>query len=124
MMQYSDAELAAIMQVASGHHTLGRKRGSGAIDSSVIANYKEAQFHGEIRFDRDVERIVVPRTTSNLSVKATLEEAGRKHGFQVCWYTASGTEVAYRGGSAMSPGDEEELVKEVLDRQHINKIFG
>ena len=38
-MQYSDAELAAIMQVASGHHTLGRKRGSGAIDSSVIANY-------------------------------------------------------------------------------------
>ncbi|KAJ4454506.1 hypothetical protein PAPYR_10769 [Paratrimastix pyriformis] len=52
LKQYSDAELRAVMDVATGRREFNA--------SHIIHEYKEVQLHGEIRFDRDVAAVMVP----------------------------------------------------------------
>ena len=76
--QYSDAELKAVIEVALGLKPFA--------DSSVIAVYKEVQYHGDIRLDRDVEALVVAkRHTHRDSLVKSIELFSKKFGIPIIW---------------------------------------
>lgn len=53
-LRWTYAQLGAVFEVATGKRPWA--------PSSVMGIYKEVQIHGELRLDRDVERMLVPRT--------------------------------------------------------------
>eukprot|EP00927_Polykrikos_kofoidii_P065838 TRINITY_DN61554_c0_g1_i1.p1 TRINITY_DN61554_c0_g1~~TRINITY_DN61554_c0_g1_i1.p1 ORF type:complete len:614 (+),score=88.70 TRINITY_DN61554_c0_g1_i1:24-1844(+) len=77
--EYSDAELVETLKVgvSTDDALLG--------DSSSVGlmKYKEAQIHGEIRFDRHVEAIVVD--TEHKSQEARIRAVCKKHGWRFSW---------------------------------------
>eukprot|EP01027_Heterolobosea_sp_BB2_P001890 GEZU01002824.1.p1 GENE.GEZU01002824.1~~GEZU01002824.1.p1 ORF type:complete len:127 (+),score=47.68 GEZU01002824.1:92-472(+) len=76
LQQYSDEELKAVLEVATGkktHH-----------DSGVIRTYKEVQYHGEIRLDRDVSEVVINKRHQNDNqIKWLMKEYEKKHKVKV-----------------------------------------
>jgi len=66
LAEYGDAELREIVAIAAGRIPYG--------DDSKSGIYKEIQIHGLVRFDRDIERLVVPaRLRSNLPLRQKIE---------------------------------------------------
>jgi len=79
--EYSDAELEETLRVAMFKDSalLG--------DSEKVskAKYKEAQIHGEIAFDRHVERLVAHTRHRDKGQGPRIEAVARKYGWQFTW---------------------------------------
>eukprot|EP00760_Papus_ankaliazontas_P028301 PhM_4_TR3627/c0_g1_i1/m.84077 len=66
LLRYNDSELKGVMEVANGVKPY--------LDSSCISNYKEVQFHGELPFDRVLEKVMVnPRHKSDAAMTKRLK---------------------------------------------------
>ncbi len=76
MQEFSDPELEAVLSVGTGTQNY--------VASSVIAQYKECQIHGEVALNNDVAAFVI---NSKHRGKYTdkLEKLSQTHGVPVMW---------------------------------------
>jgi len=80
--EYDDGELAETVRLANA------SSGSASGDSSRldICNYKEAQIHGEVRFDSHIERLVASeRHRENAEEAGRIQAAARMWGWKFSW---------------------------------------
>mmetsp|Transcript_49699 Transcript_49699/g.118425 ORF Transcript_49699/g.118425 Transcript_49699/m.118425 type:complete len:640 (+) Transcript_49699:95-2014(+) len=81
LAEFSETELTETLKVANSkeHALLG--------DSSRVGNmkYKECQIHGEVCFNRHVERIVVADRHRGTDKESRIKAAAAKHGWTLSW---------------------------------------
>lgn len=78
LTQYSDAELKEVIDISLGLKPYA--------DNKVISIYKEVQYHGNIRLDRDVEALVVAkRHTRSDPIAQNIELFSQKHNIPLIW---------------------------------------
>lgn len=70
LCEYTDNELKAICDVAL--------KAKPYCDSSIINRYKEIQIHGDVKFSRDIAKVVVGIQDDNPEVRARAKEFGSK----------------------------------------------
>merc|ERR1712154_341294 len=75
--EYKDAELAAALEVGSGKKPF--------VESGVIEQYKEAQYHGPIEFDKHVEALVAHKRHKRDGLKKNIEHFCQKNAIQLRW---------------------------------------
>lgn len=83
LMEYSDKELTALIEVGSGKQEW---RGSYVISDM---RYKEAQYHGEVSLDRHVSRLVAAsrhKENGSSPLQNQIEAACKKHGWELAWH--------------------------------------
>merc|ERR1719409_1606032 len=78
--EYSDDELRETLRVA----TTEAVGSSGELVSAGL-KYKEAQFHGDLRFADHVERIVLPRVDKYKGRVSEIEALCKQHGWEWGW---------------------------------------
>jgi len=88
--EYTDVELKETIQVAKSAESavLGDSSKVGAM------KYKEAQLHGEIRFDKHVDRLVAAVRHRTPKDKARLKSICDKHGWHFGWMDAERQRMA------------------------------
>ena len=79
LLEYTDADLGKVLRLLQ----------EGVLQSLGVASvagssYKEAQVHGEVRLDRDVEALVVPEADRGVAEAAAVA-FGARHGVHVRW---------------------------------------
>ncbi|WP_245712914.1 DUF3626 domain-containing protein [Micromonospora nigra] len=67
-------------------HLLRSGEPTGDLPGRALDDYVEAQVHGELRLDRDVECLVVDPSFRGTRVGATLAEAARRHDLPLRWH--------------------------------------
>lgn len=91
LLKYSDKELHETLRVAaSGDERVG--------DSHLVqekwGKYKEVQIHGEVAFDKHVERLVV--NERHRGQEAFVNSIGEAHGWKITWMNEMKTELQKR----------------------------
>lgn len=105
LQEYSDKELAEALRVATGGICAKLGDSEGVIEK--WGKYKEAQIHGEIHLDKNVERFVVH--DRHKSKQEALEEVTSKHGWKLTWMSEMKDELKHK------PKDMKRMFSETIE---------
>jgi len=86
LSDYTDDELKDVIRVANSIGEVNEADASGiCADGKRDMRYKEAQIHGEVRFDRHVERLVASTRHKGTKLARKIEKVCKKHGWKLSW---------------------------------------
>lgn len=112
LSEYNDVELKETLKIANS--------GDAALlgDSDKVGNmkYKEAQIHGEIKFDEHIERLVAnPRHRKVPGDVERLESICKQHGWNFSWMDEERQRMASEEKERMGAGAWKERLKTLLE---------
>jgi hypothetical protein len=93
--QYSDAQLAELVKIVTTP--------SSKLPEVEHLTYREAQIHGEIRFDKHIERLVAHDRHREGSMEIFLQDVSAKHGFELSWLSEEKQRMAKERMSIVIP---------------------